>query len=192
MTIVGTHVFGQTIKVTQGNLDFLKGQHSLRVKYVYDSMRVGKFRNEKDYIRNQMEKLNKEKSGSGEEWRMNWYRSRTTSYEPVFLNQLSEQLKTKKIKVSSKGDSPYTMVLKTTYTQPGYVVGMAKKDASINVEARFFKSGDPEKTVSTVVVKFVKPPKPLTFKDTSLDGRLEMAYEHCGKILGQYLNKTMP
>jgi len=48
--VITFSVSAQSIKLKEGNLNFLKGEKLLNIEYVYDGMRVGRYANEVDYI----------------------------------------------------------------------------------------------------------------------------------------------
>jgi hypothetical protein len=41
----------QRFKLTEGSLDLLKGQTEINTEFTYDNLKVGKYDNEEDYIR---------------------------------------------------------------------------------------------------------------------------------------------
>src|SRR5690606_1491496 len=70
--LIGFASFAQKIKVTSGDLGFLKGQTTINVEYNYDNMGVGKFDKEEDYINQKVEDYNKKEAGRGDKWKESW------------------------------------------------------------------------------------------------------------------------
>ena len=57
----------QSLKLESGTLEFLKGEKSLNVEYVYDGLTVGKLA-EKDYIEKKVAEYNTKEAGTGDKW----------------------------------------------------------------------------------------------------------------------------
>src|ERR1700748_1884315 len=119
----------QKIKLIEGDLAPLAGESSLMARFVYDGMRVGKYDQESDYIARKKEDYNKKEPGRGDTWEKNWVGEREREYEPKFIDLFD---KSGNITISRKKPAKYTLVFKTTFTEPGFNVVVKHKNAVIN------------------------------------------------------------
>lgn len=179
--------FSQKIKINSGDTGFLKGQKKINVVYDYSNMGVGKFDKEEDYIKDKSEKLNEKEPGRGDEWKKNWVADRKEQFEPKFEELLNKHLEKEGVKVGQFDDAEYTLILKTTYTEPGFNVGVVRKSAFTNLEAVFVKSGSEEPVMVITLEK--SPGRDAMGFDYDTGYRIQESYAKAGKELGQYLAK---
>ena len=66
----GSNGFSQKLK--SGDLSILKGQKVINLQYDYSKMKVGKYDNEEEYIKDGTADRNQKKPGSGDEWATKW------------------------------------------------------------------------------------------------------------------------
>ncbi len=106
--------------VKKGNFTFLEGQKTLNIEFKYDGMTINKNKeSEEDYVNSRVDKLNKKKSGKGDEFAEQWISGRSESYEPRFLTNFNEFTKKGKIQGGSFPDSEITLVVTSTQLWPG-------------------------------------------------------------------------
>ena len=165
----------QKLKVKDGDPSILKDQTSINFEFTYDNMSVGKFDTEKEYMDKKIEEYNKKESGRGDNWAKNWVNDRKEQFEPKFIElftKVSDMSETKKAK--------YTLIFKTFFTEPGYNVGVMRKNAKINGEAVLVETGDKSKVVATITVENALG---RTFGGYDFDtgGRIAEAYADAGK-----------
>ncbi len=84
-----TAVQAQKIKVTKGDLGFLKGQTEVLVEYDYSNMAVGKFDKEEDYLAKKVAEYNEKNPGTGDEWAEKWEADREGRFHPMFEELLN-------------------------------------------------------------------------------------------------------
>jgi len=179
----------QKIKLLSGDLDFLEGQTELMVEYVYDGMAVGKFDKEEDYIEKKVADYNKKEDGKGDEWLENWKADRTERFEPKFEELMNNYLDSKDVNVGQDNlDAPYTIILKTDFTEPGFNVGVMRKPAMIDVTITFVETQNPENEMAVISMKKV-PGQGAMGYDFDTGFRLQEAYAKCGKSLAKFLLK---
>ncbi|ELR69019.1 hypothetical protein C900_05577 [Fulvivirga imtechensis AK7] len=179
--------FAQKMKITSGDPGFLKGQKKINVVYDYSNMGVGKFDREEDYVKDKSEKLNEKESGRGDEWKKNWVADRKERFEPKFEELFNKQLEKVGVKVGQFDDAEYTLVLKTTYTEPGFNVGVVRKSAFTNLEAVFMQTGSEEPVMVIALEK--SPGRDAMGYDFDTGYRIQESYAKAGKELGQFLVK---
>lgn len=184
-------VYAQKIKLVSGNLDFLKEQKVLKVEYNYEDMSVGKFDNEEDYIAKKVKEYNDDEPGKGDKWREAWLNDRADRFQPKFEELINKYLETSKVIVSAGSeDAKYTMILKTTFTEPGFNVGVARKPALINADVIFIETSNPDKKLAEIeIIKSTGSGAWGADFDTGY--RIQESYAKCGKELGKYFSKKV-
>jgi len=171
----------QKIKVLEGSIDAVKAESSINLEYTYDNMSVGKFDKEEDYIAKKKEDYNNKEAGRGDTWAKAWVDDRKNRFEPKF-----EELFTEYSDKSNSKKAKYTLIFKTIFTEPGYNVGVMRKNAQINAIALIVETANPANIIAKISVD-----KALgrTFGGYDFDtgGRIAEAYADAGKALGKYL-----
>jgi hypothetical protein len=180
----------QKIKLEKGSLDFLKGQKSLLVTFDYSNMGVGKFDKEDDYIAKKTDDYNKSEAGKGDKWAVSWKTDRADRYEPKFEKLFNEYME----KVGLTGnrtvtDAQYEMNVHTTFTEPGFNIGITRKNAYIDVIVTF-------KNISTgqeeaVVTVYACPGRDVFGYDFDTGYRIEEAYAKLGKSMAGFILKKL-
>ena len=122
--------FAQKIKLIEGDLKPLKGQTSIDIELTYDNLRVGKFEKEKDYIEQKKADYNTKEAGKGDKWAAAWEDDKVARYKPRFTEMFTESMK-----MTKKAESTYTIIFNTTFIEPGFNVGVMRKNAYINGDA---------------------------------------------------------
>jgi len=178
-----TQSFAQKMKVVQGDLSVLKGQSSINVEYVYDGQTVGKYSDESEYIADRKAKYNEKEAGRGDHWAEEWVNDRHNLYEPKF-----EELLKDRTGWSISKDAPYTIILKTTKTEPGFNIGITKQPAYINTEATVVSSDNKDKVLCKVVMTNA-PGQTFGGADFATGPRIAEAYAKTGKSLGALIVK---
>jgi len=173
----------QKIKVTEGSIDAIKSESSLNMEYTYNSMKVGKYDHEADYIAKKTGDYNKKESGKGDTWAKSWVDDRKYRFEPKF-----EELFTENSKKTKDKKAKYTLIFKTIFTEPGYNVGISRKNAQIDAVVLIVETANRSNVVAKLTLDNALG---RTFGgydyDTGL--RISEAYADAGKALGEYLKK---
>jgi hypothetical protein len=172
---------GQRIKVIEGDFSVLKGEQKINTEFTYDNMKVGKFDKEEDYIAEKKESLNKKEAGRGDTWSKAWVTDRKERFEPKF-NDLFE----KSSNMSIEKDAKYTLIFKTTFTEPGFNVGVYRKNAEINAEVWIVETANRDKLIAKATI-MKAPGRTGGGFDFDTGERLGEAYEMSGKALGRYI-----
>ena len=184
-----TAVQAQKIKVTKGDLNFLTGQATILLEYDYSDMAVGKFDKEEDYIAKKVPEYNEMEAGKGDKWAENWVADRDVRFHPKFeelINNYTSKANCNFAQTNS--DALYTLILKTTFTEPGFNIGVVRKDAMINVEVKFVETANPENILAIITMTNV-PGRGAMGNDYDTGFRISEAYAKCGKSLGAFLVK---
>jgi hypothetical protein len=183
--LIATTSFGQKIKVTSGKITALEDVVKMKIEYDYSNLGVGKFEIEDEYIEKKVTDMNKDEAGTGDQWKEAWFNDRSTRYEPKF-----EELFAKHAPFIESGqdvDAEVTMHVHTTFIEPGFNVGVARKPAYINLEVGFLKGG--EELVNISILN--SPGSGAVGFDFDAGYRISEAYAKAGKSLAQYLVKNL-
>jgi len=178
--------YAQKIKLVSGDLSFLKEEKVVSIEYDYSQMGVGKFKTEQEYLDKKSEEYNKKESGRGDEWVKSWKNDRATRYQPKFeelLNKYSDKLGVEFKGGASK--SKVVMIVKTTFTEPGYNIYVSRRPALINLEVIFKKEGV---ELANITLKGA-PGSVYGGYDFDTGVRITEAYAKAGKELSKFFLK---
>lgn len=185
-----TILFSQKIVKSEGNLSFLKSSPSINIEYDYSEMGVGKFKTEEEYIAKKVDEYNKEEAGRGDKWKESWTNSRERVYHPKFEELFNKYAEKSGVKGErNNSDAKYTLIVKTTFTEPGFNIGITSKPAAINVEYIFVETGS-----TKVLAKFTQakiPGSQAMGMDFDTSTRISESYAKAGKMFGAYLSKNL-
>jgi len=190
MVFVAFSAQAQKIKIESGALDFLKGQSVVKVEYKYDGMAVGKFENEQDYIDKKVAEYNEKEAGKGDTWKESWVKDRETRYQPKYEELINKTLEDLAMKFDPNAtDAQYTMIVHTTFTEPGYNIGISRAPALINVVITIVETGSRAEQVVISVLK--SPGNGAMGYDFDAGFRISEAYAKCGKEIGKLIAKKL-
>ena len=182
--------YSQEVVVVSGDISILKGETRLGLLFNYDGMKVGKL-TEEEYITKKTGEYNQKKPGSGDDWSQKWVSDRETRYQPKYEDLLNKYLKEKGVTASPEiKDCKYSILLKTTFTEPGYNIYVSSQNASINVEIFIVETANPSNILVKMTMKKI-PGRSAMGDDYDTGGRIEEAYAKCGKNLGIFLQKKV-
>jgi hypothetical protein len=174
----------QRVRLTEGRFDFLKSERSVNIDFSYENMGVGKF-SEEDYVSKKVEEYNKKEPGRGDNWAKSWVADRQYRFEPKFL-----ELFDKYAEISVRKDSKYTILFHTTFTEPGFNVGVIKRNAEINAEAWIVETANRGNVIAKITIQN-SPGRSFWGNDYDTGERLAEAYAAAGKALGKFIkNKS--
>lgn len=177
----------QKIKVLSGSIDKLKGVENINLEYDYSKMGVGKFATEKEYLEKKKADYNAKEAGKGDEWEKSWVADRKNRFEPQFEELFG------KFSGITAGDIPeakYTLIFKTTFTEPGFNIYVTRKNAEIDGEAIIVETANREKVVARLSV-LNNPGRTFGGNDYDTGTRIQEAYAMAGKGLGKYLKSKL-
>ena len=178
----------QKIKVTDGNLNALKGQSQFDIKFTYDdNLKVGKL-TEKEYITKKMAKVEEDEPGRGEHWKDMWYEDRSVHFEPKFTELLNHYVEGDVMFRPGIKGAKYTMVVNTVFIEPGFNVGVARKNASVDLEIMIVPVDNPSEVLTRIMI-YAAPGRSMGYGDYDIGIRVGEAYAKAGKELGRYLMK---
>lgn len=183
LTALCIPTMAQKIKLVNGDLAPLKDQKELNVEFTYDHLSVGKD-SEEDYIRKKTAEYNKKEDGKGDTWAKAWKDDRPTRYEPKFDSLFNDN---GDMKAGSFPNAKYTMIFHTTFIEPGFNVGVARKNSYIDAEATIVETADRNKVVAKISIEDA-PGRMMGFDfDTGM--RIMESYAVTGKKLAKFIAK---
>jgi hypothetical protein len=183
--LIASVSFGQKIKVTEGKISALADVKTIKIVYDYSNLGVGKFDVEDEYIEKKVADMNEDEAGTGDAWKEAWFGDRQKTYEPKFEDLFAKYASS--IKSGPDVESDVTMLVHTTFIEPGFNVGVAKKPALINLEITFHNEGSG--LLKVLVLK--SPGTGAGGFDYDAEYRISEAYAKAGKTLGKYLEKNL-
>lgn len=180
----------QKIRTESGDLSFLKGQTELNIKYDFSDFQVGGFSSEAEYKKKKIKEYNEKEAGRGDTWENSWERDKRERF-PNKFEELFDKGLTGKIHASQNNDkATYTLIVKTTFIEPGFNVGVARRNAAVAFEYIFVESGDESK----VMAKLKQPDVPgsqFGGYDYDTGARISESYAKGAKMLAAYMLKNM-
>jgi hypothetical protein len=161
----------------------LKGQTEVNTEFTYDNIKVGKYDKEEDYIKDKTADYNKKEAGRGDTWAKAWKDDREARFEPKFMELFNDK---GDIKAVHKKDAKYTMIFKTTFIEPGFNVGVWRKNASMNGEVWIVETANPSKALAKISVDKALG-RVFGGFDFDTGVRIAEAYADAGKALAKFI-----
>lgn len=188
MAVAPIVVNAQRIKLTEGDLSPLIGITELNTEFTYDNIKVGEFSNEDDYIHKKTEDYNKKEAGRGDTWAKAWKADRAERFEPKFNLLFTDN--SGGIKADKLPAAKYTLIFKTKFVEPGYNVGVWRKNASMDGEAWIVETADKSKVIAKISVDKAQGRIFGGFDfDTGL--RIQEAYADAAKALAKFVKNKL-
>jgi len=173
--------FCQDVTLLDGNFKALNGQNRVSLEFTYDSLQVGKYKNESDYVSKRVTEINKKYPGKGDEWAANWVSERKLHFEPSF---------TKAFTGASGKDTlvtaAYTLIFHTTYIEQGFSSAaiLVHKNPEVRGELILIKAGDKSQVLGRAkITKALGKAGPHFETGEHIEG----AYAAAGTALGEFI-----
>jgi hypothetical protein len=198
VSVLATRGFAQKVKLEEGDLSPLKSEKTLAFAFTYDSMSMGgghghppgpghshSQQTEAEYVAKHTEEYNKKSPGKGDEWVKAWKDDRETLYEPGFTKEFE-----KYGGLQPDPKSKYTLIFKTTVTEPGFNIGFMRHNAEISGIAWIVDSGNKSRVIAKISVTN-SPGGSFFENDYATDERISTAYSEAGRALGYFLKSKL-
>ena len=175
----------QEVDLTKGELSFLKDEKSINIEFTYEKMAVGDFSKEADYIKKKREEFNEKESGSGEIWVRKWEEDKTQKFEPKFILGF-----TNLSKMTASKDAKYTLIFNTKAMEPGYSIGVSKRNAGVDGTVTIVETANRTKKLAVLLVE---RPAENKWRGAAFDAgsRIADAYYLDGQKVGKFILKNM-
>jgi hypothetical protein len=156
------------------------------VQYDYSEFGVGKYKTEAEYVKYKMDAAEKETPGGGERWKQGWEGARKSRYEPKFEELINKGLVKKGIVVKPAPDAKYVLTVKTTFVEPGFNVGVMRKNAAVSFEYLLTEMANPGNVIAKMTQEEV-PGGQFGGNDYDMGSRIAESYAKGGKMLAAFL-----
>ncbi|MCK5775270.1 MAG: hypothetical protein KAH25_03800 [Bacteroidales bacterium] len=174
----------QKIKVVSGDMKFMKDLAEISVLFEFpDDMKYGKM-TQGAYVEQEKEKREAKKEGDGEAWEERFISDRE-DFKSKFMYSMEKYAGDLYVAEDDE-DFKYTMIVKTTFTEPGYFVGFRSKGSAIDLEITYVETENMENVLAVMSVK--KAPGAAA-PDKNM--RVADAYFTAAQGLGKYLKKKV-
>ena len=197
LALLTINMFGQgasDFEYMHGDLSFLKNEKIINVEFSWDSMAVGEFNTEAEYIAKKVAEHNAASPGKGDAWLKEWESNKTMFFEPAFVEGLNDKFKkTKQLQFEQNNkEANYTMFVHTTFIESGNkgdpVMGFGSVVAEIIMEVQFLNRRD--NNAVAVDLKIHAAEVVLDYSYTS-QSTLHRSYLQTGKRFSKYLIKEV-
>lgn len=174
----------QEVDLSNGDLSILKGEKTINIEFTYDKIAVGEYSKESEYVKKKVDEMNAKEAGSGDEWAVKWVSGRKERYEPKFIELFS-----KTADMTFDSTAKYTLIVKTTFIEPGYQVVVKKKAAQM--EGSVVLAATANKTKKLAVISVERGGG--YFRGGSFDftGRIAEVYAVTGRKVGALVAKAV-
>jgi hypothetical protein len=184
-------LLAQRVELKSGNLEALSGQKVINVEYDYSSFGVGKFATEQEYLDKKASEYNAKEAGKGDTWKKDWVADRKAKYEPKFEELINKGLADNGITVSAgKADAKYTFIVRTTFVEPGFNLGVVRKNAAVDFVIDVVESANKASKIAEIAMSKV-PGGQFGGYDFDTGVRIAESYAKAGKSLAAFLDKKI-
>lgn len=181
----------QRVDLRSGDVGVLSGQKTVNVEYDYSEFGVGKFATEQEYLDKKSAEYNAKEAGKGDAWKKAWVEDRKARYEPKFEELFNKGLEDKGITaVKARPDVQYTLIVKTKFIEPGFNVGVMRKNAYVDFEVDLVESANKSNKVAEIGMRNV-PGGQFGGFDFDTGVRIAESYAKAGKSLAAFLDKKL-
>ena len=177
-------------KLLEGSFDSLRGVKRMNVQFEYTAQTIGNDAiPDADYVRDHAAKVNDKTPGKGNTWALAWVGNRTRAFEPAFKTAFHDASKV--TLTNNTMPQKYTLIFKTTNLEPGYNVGISRKNARVSGEAWIVESANPANVLCKLQVTDAPGGGGMGGFDFDNGARMKGAYVVAGNMLGKYLKKKV-
>jgi hypothetical protein len=173
--------YGQEVSLAEGSFKVLASEKTAQLVFTYDSLQVGKYKVESDYVNKKVTEMNKKYPGKGDEWDKEWIAQRKEKFEPAFTQAFKAA---SGITVSSP--AKYTLIFHTTYIEQGFSTAgiMVHKNPEVRGDLILVETADPTKIVARArITKAMGKAGP----HFETGDHVDAAYDAAGRSLGEFI-----
>jgi len=185
LSLVTIKLNAQEVDLNKGDLTILKDEKTINIEFTYEKMGVGDFPKEAEYIKHKIKELNDKEAGTGDTWAIKWEEDKALRYAPKFILGF-----TNLSKMTVDTAAKYTLILNTKALEPGYSIGISKRNAGIDGTVSIVETKNRAKKL---IVLTVERPGENKFRGAAFDAgsRIADAYYLTGQKVGKYIKKNM-
>ena len=181
----------QRVELKSGDVSVLSGQKTVNIEYDYSEFGVGKFATEKEYLDKKSAEYNAKEAGKGDTWKKAWVDDRKNRFEPKFEELFNKGMADKGLQaVQSRPDATYTLIVRTKFVEPGFNVGVMRKNAYVDYEVDLVESANKSAKLAQLNLRNV-PGGQFGGFDFDTGVRIAESYAKAGKSLAAFLDKKL-
>jgi hypothetical protein len=182
---------GSKVILKSGDLKKMIGEKNIKLDYDYSNIKVGAFNSEAEYVDSKVKAYNEKEKGKGDTWKKGWEGARKERFQPKFEELFCKKLLKSGLVASEKASkTKYILIVKTTFIEPGYNVGIMKKPAFVNFEFLLVETDKPSVVVAELYLNNVVGSQSMGF-DFDAGSRIAESYAKAGKMLGKFISKEL-
>ena len=182
--------FAQDMNVVKGNFDFIKNQKEINIEFDYSNFTMLKEnKTEKQYVEERTAELNEKYKGNGNIWQKKWYSAKELIWTPKFLELINVVLQKEKKELSFQEglNTPYTLIVKTTWLYPGWDAGIMKQPAKVSTNLKFVETANKSNVLLEITSE--EAPGDQWGNNFSNESRLGEGYAKTAKSLAKLIAK---
>jgi hypothetical protein len=181
----------QRVDLKSGDVAVLSDQKTVNIEYDYSEFGVGKFATEQEYLDKKAAEYNAKEAGKGDTWKKAWVDDRKNRFEPKFEELFNKGMADKGLQVvQSRPDAAYTLIVRTKFIEPGFNVGVMRKNAYVDYEVDLVESANKSTKVAQLNMRNV-PGGQFGGFDFDTGVRIAESYAKAGKSLAAFLDKKL-
>jgi len=180
----------QRIDLKSGDVNVLSGQKTVNIEYDYSEFGVGKFATEQEYLEKKSAEYNAKEAGKGDTWKKAWVDDRVNKYEPKFEELFNKGLESKGLMAVHGKGAMYTIIVKTKFVEPGFNVGVMRKNAAVDFEIDLVETANKSKKLAQIDMNKV-PGGQFGGYDFDAGIRIAESYAKAGKSLAAFIDKKL-
>ena len=182
--------FAQDMNVVKGNFDFIKNQKEINIEFDYSNFTMMKEnKTEKQYVEERTAELNEKYKGNGNIWQKKWYSAKELIWTPKFLELINVVLQKEKKDLNFQEglNTPYTLIVKTTWLYPGWDAGIMKQPAKVSTNLKFVETANKSNVLLEITSE--EAPGDQWGNNFSNESRLGEGYAKTAKSLAKLIAK---
>ena len=182
--------FAQDMNVVKGNFDFIKNQKEINIEFDYSDFTMMKEnKTEKQYVEERTAELNEKYKGNGNIWQKKWYSAKELIWTPKFLELINVVLQKEKKDLNFQEglNTPYTLIVKTTWLYPGWDAGIMKQPAKVSTNLKFVETANKSNVLLEITSQ--EAPGDQWGNNFSNESRLGEGYAKTAKSLAKLIAK---
>ncbi|MEO7977582.1 hypothetical protein [Flavobacterium sp.] len=182
--------FAQDMNVVKGNFDFIKNQKEINIEFDYSNFTMMKEnKTEKQYVEERTAELNEKYKGNGTIWQKKWYSSKELIWTPKFLELINVVLQKEKKDLNFQEglNSPYTLIVKTTWVYPGWDAAIMKQPAKVSTNLKFVETANKSNVLLEITSE--EAPGDQWGSNFSNESRIGEGYAKTAKSLAKLIAK---
>ncbi len=176
-------------KLVEGSLAFLKNEKQIHFVFDYTDMKVDGDPEEK-YVAKEVKDKNKDKKGSGDEWKKKWETTyRTKYFQERFISDFNKETKGA-LEGGYFENAKYQAIIKTIDMDPGFYGGVIQAEAWVKLVVTITEKGSSD-VLAKIEIKKAEGSKYDMVSMPVFELRIASAYGEGGEDLAEFLIKQI-